>query len=123
MTKEIETKADATASPPPKPMRPAQAIQADMRRERERFDELHKRVEAENAKRQRQAQRIDRAKEFHKVNFPGEPFDPEAFNPPLTPYEIDPELQADFHSQHYRVAELEAELAAHYRARSKGGER
>lgn len=73
--------------------------------------EMMPKVEADREKMLRFRTRLDKARNEWAVNHPDEPFDPNAFDPPLTPPKIDEKLQAEFHKAHYTIAGIEKKIA------------
>lgn len=107
-----ETTTATPSKAPEKPKRPAETIQADLDAANAKLRELHPQVEADARKQRNQESRIERAKLRWKTERPDEPFDPEAYNPPLHPYPGDVALHKAFHKQHYVVKGFEDELGA-----------
>ncbi len=81
------------------------------------FAEAIPEIEAEAAKQRRQLERIQAAQVKWKLTHePEDPFDPSQFEPPMLPLKVDASKQRQFHGLHYRIAKLEAELAAAMKA-------
>lgn len=96
-----------------KPKRARSVIYADLQAARDELARMRPLCEADGEKQRRQAVRIERAQALWKqTHDPEDPFDPNAFDPPLKPYHGDEQLHRLHHRQHYLIAELEKEYAA-----------
>lgn len=108
--------ADVDPTPTPKttqaaPTRSPEEIQADIDAAKAAHAKLWPLVERERVKVNAQAERIERAKRrWRQEHDRDDPFDPEAFSPPLVPQQIDQQLHREFHALHYTISKLEREL-------------
>lgn len=88
-------------------------IHASLDDVKEQFREMVPEMEAESLKQRRQLERIQAAQVKWKLTHePDDPFDASQFEPPMVPLKVDAAKQREFHSLHYRIAKLEAELIA-----------
>lgn len=100
--------------------RPLDVIQEDLDEAKAEHRKLMPLVESERHKEARQKERIQRAELKWKVENPDDPFDADAFSPPLRPYKPDQDLYRRFHAIHYTIADRERELADAQKARALG---
>ncbi len=97
--------------------RAIEQIQADLDDVKAQLREAAPGVESDAAKQRRQSERIAAAQQKWKLTHePDDPFDPHQYDPPMVPLKIDPAKQRAFHALHYRIAKIEADLAAAMKA-------
>jgi hypothetical protein len=94
-----------------KPKRPVAEIQRDLEKARAKHKELHPQVERDTKKGNAHNERIAAKMAEWKKLHPDEPFDEDDAGFDATPYAFNAAIQAEFHAIHYKIAQLEDELA------------
>ena len=94
-------------APPP---RPAAIILRELDAARATLRELRTACEADDSRRRQREAAIEKSQLRWARDHAGEPWDPNAYTPPMIPLQMDAELHKRHHRQHYVIQALEAEL-------------